>query len=233
MNNVILSGKYPIFAQKLNKLGYNVILSEDIECFIPYERDHADMQVLIINETAFVLSRCKRLIKVLSKRYNIVECGEYISGKYPDNVVLNAAVVGKRVIARLDSLDKKVKEYCINNGYELNNVKQGYTKCSCAVVSDNAIITADKGVHNSLKESNIDVLMIEEGRAVLEGANYGFIGGASGLDTREDKRVLYFSGKIEALPEFHRIKEFCQIRGTEVIALSEKQLTDIGGMVFC
>ena len=233
MNNVILSGRYPQFAEALRERGCNVIYSEYVDILIPYERDHADMQCLIMDDTAFVLRRCERLARALSGLYNVVLCGDDIVAAYPGNVALNAAAVGKYVLARTASLAPEVRDHCAAHGYQLINVRQGYAKCSCAIVSDNAIITADKGIYNSLKETNIEVLLIEEGRVALEGADYGFIGGASGLDICESKRTLYFSGNITRHPDYERIKAFCDDRDTVIVPLTDDVLTDIGGMIFC
>ena len=233
MNNVILSLKYPQFADELRRRGYHVIASESVDCLIPYERDHADLQCLILDDTAFVLSSCKMLAHALGGLHRVISCGSDIGADYPANVALSAAAVGRYVIARTDSLDENVREYCENNGYKLINVRQGYAKCGCAIISDNAIITADKGIFNSLKETNIDVLLIEEGRVRLEGAPYGFIGGASGPDIRDGKRILYFCGDVTGHPDYTRIKEFCERHGTKIVSLSDDALTDIGGMVFC
>ncbi len=233
MNNVILSGKYPQFAERLRQLGYHVIYSEILPNLIPYEQDHADMQCLILDDTAFILRECTRLAKDLTPYYNVVMTEEPVGGKYPANVRLNAAVMGKTVIARLDALDNKVKQYCETHGYQLVNVKQGYAKCSCAIVSDNALITADNGIYHSLKELNFDVLKIEQGRVKLDGADYGFIGGASGLDVHNGKRSLYSAGNIAGHPDYPRIKEFCLQHGTELYSLTDSELTDIGGLLFC
>lgn len=233
MNNVILSTKYPVFAEKLTKLGYTVIGSELLPQLIPYERDHADMQCLIIDDTAFVLKECKALAERLKTRFNVVLTEYDIGVEYPRNVSLNAAVVGKNVIARLASLDKQVISYCRTHGYRLINVNQGYTKCSCAVVCDNAIITADNGIYNSLKEYKIEVLKIKQGRVELKGADSGFIGGASGLDVQDGKRILYFAGDISRHPSYESIKMFCAAHETEIRSLTDTELIDIGGMIFC
>lgn len=231
MNKAILSDKYPRFSERLRDLGYSIIPDERVTCFLSYEQDHADMQCLIIDNTAFVLSCCKQLADALSKDYHVVLCDGNISGTYPANVGLNAVVLGKRLICRIPSLNSKVKKYCGNHGYELIHVNQGYAKCSCAVVSDNAIITADNGVYSSLKELNIDILKIEEGRVRLDGAGYGFIGGAGGYD--RDSHTLYFCGNICLHPDYDSISSFCEKHGTKIISLTEDELTDIGGIVFC
>lgn len=233
MNNVILSLRYPQFAAALQRRGYHVIPSEYIERLIPYERDHADMQCLIIDDTAFVLSCCDRLIKELRERYRVVVCGEDIAGKYPENVRLNATVVGKTLIGRIRSLDENVKYYCRTHGYEIINVNQGYAGCACAVVNDRALITADKGIYNSLKETNIEVLLIEQGRVMLDGAEYGFIGGACGTHTVGDEHIICFCGDIQSHPDHDRIMEFCERQQTKIICLDKGELIDIGGMIFC
>lgn len=233
MNNVIISSAYPEYGSALNKLGYNVIPGECVDRFISYERYHVDMQCLIIEDHAFVLNSCKRLINALSGLYSVVPVSESTSGEYPYNVPLNAAVIGRRIIARVDSLDANVRSFCEERGYELINVKQGYAKCSCAIVSDNALITADRGIYNSLKETKIEALLIEKGRVALPGADCGFIGGASGLDISNGERILYFCGNVSEHTDYMNIKSFCEKHGTTVKRLTDGKLTDIGGMIFC
>ena len=233
VNNVILSSKYPIFGEKLKQLGYHVIPGEIVPNLIPYERDHVDMQCLILDNTAFVLKECRQLAESLEPYYHVILTENPIAGKYPSNVRLNAAVLGKTVIANTKHLDKAFTSYCNAHDYQLIHVNQGYAKCSCAIVSDNALITADNGIYNSLRESNIEVLRIRQGRVKLKGAEYGFIGGASGLDIKNNKRILYFSGCIERHPDYPEIKPFCDRYGTEIKSLSEEELIDIGGMIFC
>lgn len=233
MNKVILSGEYPIFGKRLSELGYHVVYTEPLPQLISYERYHADMQCLIPDDHAFVLRECTSLAETLSEYYHVVLTEENIGGKYPDNVRLNAAVVGNTIVANLKALDKKVITYAEKAGYQLIQVNQGYAKCSMAVVSDRAVITADSGIYNSLKETNIDVMKIRQGRVVLSGAEYGFIGGASGLDINNGKRTLYFAGCIERHPDYDDIKMFCDQHRTEIVSLTEDNLTDIGGMIFC
>lgn len=231
MTKAILSDKYPQFSAALREHGYETIPSERVERFIPYERDHADMQCLILDDTAFVLSCCRRLAEALSVRYNVVLCADDIGADYPRNVALNAAAVGKNVICNVNALDDCVKQYCNSHGYTLIHVKQGYAKCSCAIVSDNALITADQGICRALQGSEIDVLPIGKGSVRLDGANCGFIGGASGYDNKT--KTLYFCGDICRHPDYKRIERFCEKHGTKIVSLTDDDLTDIGGVLFC
>lgn len=233
MNKVILSGEYPVFGKRLSELGYHVMLTKPLPQLISYERYHADMQCLIFDDHAFVLRECTSLAETLSEYYHVVLTEEDIGGKYPDNVKLNAAVVGNTIVANLKALDKKALTYAEKAGYQLIYVNQGYAKCSMAVVSDRAVITADSGIYNSLKEAKIDVLKIRQGRVRLSGAEYGFIGGASGLDINNGKRTLYFAGCIERHPDYAEIKMFCDQHRTKIVSLTEDNLTDIGGIIFC
>lgn len=231
MSKAILSVKYPQYAQRLRELGYEIIPTEEIPCQMSYERDHADLQCLILDDTAFVLNGCNQIIRALSQDYHIVECGKSFGAEYPKNVGLSAIKLGKKLVCRTQSLDDQIKEYCNKKGYELIHVNQGYAKCSCAVVSDNAIITADRGISRTLSETKIEVLTIGEGYIKLDGANHGFIGGASGYDKKN--RTLFFCGDIELHPNYQMIRNFCDKHQTAIICLSEDELKDIGGILIC
>lgn len=231
MNKAIVSEKYPQFAEKLRALGYQTIPTERVSCYLPFEQDHADMQCFIIDDTAFVLSSCQRLATTLSKDYHVVLCDTPFSGKYPDNVKLNALLLGGRLIGRKSSLDDNMKEYCVARGYELIHVNQGYARCSCAIADENAVITADNGIYNSLVELNVDVLKIGQGRVRLEGVDYGFIGGASGYD--KDAKTLCFCGDITRHRDYNQIRDFCDCHSTKIVSLTDDELTDVGGILFC
>lgn len=233
MNNVILSREYPDFGERLAALGFRVIYTDPLPQLISYERYHADIQCLIVDDHAFVLKECTSLAEKLSENYRVILTEEDIGEKYPANVRLNAAVVGRTVIANLKALDKAVIHYCEKAGYQLIHVNQGYAKCSTAIVSDRAMITADNGIYHSLKETKIEVLKIRQGRVKLKGAEYGFIGGASGLHIRNGKRTMYFAGNIALHPDYDRIFEFCSKHHTRIHSLADTELHDIGGMVFC
>jgi len=190
------------------------------------------MQCLILDDTAFVAEQCITLAESLRRHYHVVACASGICGRYPQNVVLNAAVIGKYVICRADTLDVKVHAYCESHGYQLIHVNQGYSKCSCAVVGNHAVITADKGIFHSLSElKDLDSLLIGEGSIRLSDTANGFIGGASGYD--QEKNTLYFCGNLTNHPDAKRIFSFCRIHSVRIASLTDDPLTDIGGMIFC
>ena len=61
MSSFVISNKYPCFADELSKMGHNVIFSDTVKAFPQPEQAHADMQILTINNTVFVLQECEKL----------------------------------------------------------------------------------------------------------------------------------------------------------------------------
>jgi hypothetical protein len=144
-------------------------------------------------------------------------------------VAFNIAKVGENIFANTKHMCSTAKDYIDSSSYSLKHVKQGYTKCSTAVVSDNAIITADDGIAKKASESGIDVLkIINSSSVLLRGYDYGFLGGTCGLH----EETLYFCGDIAAHPDYNKISDFCSSHNTKIYSLSDHQLEDVGGILF-
>ena len=108
------------------------------------------------------------------------------------------------------------------------DVRQGYARCSSAVVDGRSVITADPGIAAALmKLGDVDVLTVEPGHVLLPGFDYGFIGGASGRVGDE----LIFSGDLSAHPDFRAIEAFADQRGVRLKCFPEFPLTDIGSII--
>lgn len=73
MSSFVISNKYPCFADELSKMGHNVIYSDTVKAFPQPEQAHADMQILTINNTVFVLQECEKL-KTLPYKENLIIC---------------------------------------------------------------------------------------------------------------------------------------------------------------
>ncbi len=228
----IISNSEPFICEKFFELGYKLIYTEEVDGFISYEKKHADMQCIKVDNKIILLSCCKDIGK------NLVNYGVETAytncdydGKYPNNILLNAKIIGKNVIGKIDSLDYTLIEYCNKHGYSKINVNQGYAGCSCLKVNESAIITADPSIYNALKNTDIDVLKIKEGHIKLSGAGedtIGFIGGASA--NLENDSVLFF-GDIRKHPDYQRITDFCQKNNTKIQFIDNYPLTDIGSAI--
>ncbi len=228
MSYVVMSDEYPKLCSAIESYGYNIISSDKILKFNTPEQRHIDMQLLMIENNIFLLRECISLRKNLENiGYNIILCENNIKGKYPDCVALNCLYLGGKLYGREDVIDISVKNYCKKNSIEIVNVKQGYTRCSTAVICKNSAITADNTIYNALTKSGVDVLKIESGNIRLDGYDYGFIGGAC---TMLDKDTLAFFGDIKTHPNFREIEKFCIIHNVKIINLIENApLIDIGG----
>ena len=148
--------------------------------------------------------------------------------KYPLDVLFNACLIGNKLICNEKTVSKLILDAAVANGCEMISVSQGYTKCSVCVVSDNAIITADKGIAKACKEKGIDVLEITEGHISLPPYNFGFIGGASGQYS--DK--VYFCGSLDTHPDGDKIEEFCKKHQKCATSLGDGILQDVGSIFF-
>ena len=226
-HKILISPLNSAIKDRLKELGFETIDTKPIESLIDYERYHADMQLQIIGNRAFISESSLYLKEHLEHANLEVIICKKIVGKYPNNILLNAALIGDKLICKPDSTAQEILEYCNENGISIVKTNQGYSKCSTLVVADNAIITADKSIFKAAKEADIDVLLISSGNIYLDSENYGFIGGASGVvgDT-----VLFF-GDISHHPDSCKIVDFLEKHYKKHISLRRGQLMDLGGLV--
>ena len=171
----------------------------------------------------------KKQFETLSTyEYEITLSDEEISSKYPHDILFNSVEIGDHIFAKESHTSKHIIEYNNRSGKMFINVKQGYAKCSVAKVSDNAAITSDLSLYKAMLNKGIDVLLISDGNVRLDGYDYGFIGGCTGLYC--DK--LYFMGNLELHPDSEKIKSFCKKHKRSPISLSNEPLFDGGSLFF-
>lgn len=191
------------------------------------ERQHADMQLCIIKNKAFIPECCRSIENKLTEcGYDVVVCSS-LSKVYPHNVSLNIALIGNRLFCKSSALDNKIMDYTKTENLDIINVNQGYTKCSTLILNDNAIITADPTIYDTALKQGIEALRISSGDIQLEGAEYGFIGGCSGVinDT------VYFFGDISKHKDSLEIINFLANHNMKYVCLGDSELKDIGGFV--
>ena len=221
--------------RELERLDFEVISLSNFQRLPSPVASHADMLMFPIDNKIF-LSRdyapfCKELLERLKRNsYDIVICDCDIKNEYPFDVCFNAARVGKNILANTKYICSDIKRYIEGSSYSLHHVKQGYTKCSTVILSENAIITADTGIAKKASELGIDVLTVNNSHdaVLLDGYDYGFLGGACGLYDG----TLYFCGDISRHPDHNKILEFCNAHGVKLYSLSGAQLQDVGGIFF-
>ncbi len=226
-NTVIMSPLEDELTVNLQKIGVSVYPSQCVRQLRENEQYHADMQISIIDDTAFIPEDCTQRDKVLRDHgYNIIYC-KALSGKYPDNISLNVALIGNKLFCKESAVDVNIKDFCATKGIQIVNVNQGYTKCSTLILNDNAIVTADETIYRAAQNNHINALKITAGNIYLQNADYGFIGGCSGVigDT------VYFFGNINTHPQSAMITDFISTQGMNIISLTDGIMKDIGGFV--
>lgn len=192
---------------------------------------HADLSLCILGENMVCAPSLYEKLKSIKNPdfiggINIIKGDSEPCEPYPNDILYNAAVVGKYVFCKRDKTDNKLLEIAENNGYSIINVKQGYARCSTLPVSDSALITSDFGIYSAALNAGLDALTVTNEGVFLDGYPNGFICGCGGLF--ENK--LIFSGDISKHRDFERIKDFCGKYSVEVIFTSEP-LYDFGSIL--
>ncbi len=147
---------------------------------------------------------------------------------YPGNIAYNVGRIDGFAVHNFKYTDEKLKYYLKKENLEFVDVKQGYSKCSMAVIDERAIITADYPIYKELSKRGIDVLLIQPGHIVLEGYSYGFIGGATG---NLSKDVIMISGSMKEHPDKLKIENFIKRYNKEIYWLSHEKIIDIGTII--
>ncbi|MCR4718816.1 MAG: hypothetical protein K5768_04220 [Firmicutes bacterium] len=211
--------------QTLENIGYTVVKTSKEPNLANPLCGHPDMIICKLKNHDFV---GKPTLRGFFNNINFFEGKSDLSNQYPYDIAYNCALVGNSLFCNEKYTDEVILEYCKNNGIRIINTKQGYAKCSICIVSDNAIITADKSIYNAAIKNYIDVLMVENKGIVLDGYNEGFIGGATGL-LEED--LLAVNGSIERHEDYNKIKSFCESYGVKIISLSDEPICDVGSII--
>lgn len=228
-HTVLVSGEDESFCLWLEKHGISVIKTKKDERLPKPVMFHSDMQVLVFPKTGkrFILKNCPTMEQF--EKYTLSETLFDPQPKYPYDTLCNAKIVGKYVICNPKTIDPTILDYINDIGtYEIVPVKQGYTGCSVCKVSECAVITADVGIARALKETELEVLLIEPGRISLPGYDTGFIGGCSGL-IQPDTLVL--TGELKFHPNGSAIKALCCKEKVNVLEYPGRPLIDIGGIL--
>lgn len=189
---------------------------------------HADLQMLHFGGNNIFCHDEHLSIGELNKNFNIKEICALPEKYYPNDVKLNCAIIGNKIICNIKTIAPEILEYAHQMDLTVINVKQGYTKCSICVVSENAFITDDESIFAASGKFFNDVLLISKGSIGLNGYNYGFIGGCCG---KIDKNKMAFNGEIESHKDYKKITDFLERNSVECVELCKGRLTDIGGIL--
>ena len=194
---------------------------------------HADLSLLHAGgETLFAApylreSRFARDMETLGVHLCFPEMCQ--TAEYPHDAALNLCVVGKRLFCHKKTVPASIVYYLTNDKcFTLIPIRQGYSRCACCVVREDAVITADRGIAASAKAAGVQVLLITPGFIRLDGFPYGFIGGAS-FKIASDR--LAFTGTLDEHPDKAAILAFLKAHGVEPVFLTDEPVFDIGSAI--
>lgn len=181
----------------------------------------ADGNTIIVNKDMNI-----EFIDLLKKRgIRVLLSEKALQSSYPFNIALNALNLNHIFVHSLKYTDETLLEMVKHK--KMINVKQGYTKCSTAVVSGTAVMTSDRGIAKALNEEGIDVLLLPPGDILLPSLDYGFIGGCCGL---LEERLLAFYGNLHNYAYGKEVMKFLKKHKVEPMFLSEGKLIDRGSI---
>jgi len=215
----------------LEKLNINIIKTikcEDVLEPISYHPDIVmhpiDYNTIIVAPNVFDYYE----EKLAKQGISVIKGEKYLSCKYPDDIAYNVGRVHSYAMHNFKYTDEKLLFYLKKSGIELIDIKQGYSKCSMAVVDEKAIITSDYPIYKQLSKLDIDVLHIRPGYIKLEGLNYGFIGGTCGNLSKDS---IAISGNFENHPDKENIFNFLKKHRKNLIILDDNQIVDLGTII--
>ena len=165
------------------------------------------------------------------KGYTLIESEETCGDKYPADAKFNAAVIGKRLLSKRDTVAKDILSHAEERDLELIHTKQGYPACTVLALDSEHAITADGGIARLLSEAGVNVLRIRDSEAIkLPPYRFGFIGGSAGVF----EKTVYFVGNAASHPDYDNILAFINGIGFEAVSLAPTLdfILDVGGLAF-
>lgn len=185
---------------------------------------HPDMQFHHLGGSAAVCT--PNMAEILPSEAEL-DISPIPEGKYPGDVLYNAARVGDFLICNVRYTSEKILEYCRSCGIEIICCAQGYAKCNACIVDKRSVITSDMSIARACAPYPIDVLFVDDSSVVLPGFSHGFFGGASGLLRRD---LLAVNGDIRLHKSAADIIGFAAARDVEILSLTKSPPEDIGSI---
>lgn len=189
---------------------------------------HPDLVISVIDDTLIIDENANRDIyhqlDALGVPYIVGNAR--LSKIYPQDIEYNAVITKDFFLHNLKFTNSLLLKHSTDSNKKLLHVKQGYAKCSTVVVDDQTLITSDKGIYNAAKE-DMNILLIQQGHVLLNGYDFGFLGGASA--SFED--AVIFHGDLSKHPDFLLIQSFIKAAQKEVLYFDDFPLTDIGSVL--
>ncbi|NLV50904.1 MAG: hypothetical protein GXY20_09475 [Clostridiales bacterium] len=230
VKSVILGEKYGLLGKSLSYYGINVLPMPGNPLLAKQVAYHADLSIFHLGGRNILISKAIISFATLLREagFNVIISQATQNDHYPSDIGLNACLIKGNLFHMIEYTDKFILQFALSNKIVINNVNQGYTKCSVCVLDENHIITSDKGISNSALRAGIDCLLINPGGIKLTGYDTGFIGGSS---FKISKNAVAFTGTLKYLKDEKRILDYISALDMEVIFLTDEPCFDVGSII--
>ncbi len=227
VSKVLISEEADEEINSLENMGICCIKVQNNPRLLPGLGSHADMNYFHYKNNELY---CLNSVSAgeWAQNFSVIKIKKPESKDYPNDVMLNAVRLGKYFICNEKTVSKEILDSVYKDGLNIVNVNQGYTKCSVCVLSEDAVITDDISIYNELKYILKDVTLITKGSVKLNGFNYGFIGGCSGLTA---KNKIAFCGEIISHKDHNLIYDALNRNKIDAVELKKGRLTDVGSII--
>ncbi|OYT11399.1 MAG: hypothetical protein B6I18_04275 [Bacteroidetes bacterium 4572_112] len=163
------------------------------------------------------------LVIVLNKHKIKFQFGDnQLGNKYPLTTAYNVSYNNDVVIGNNKFCDPKILELTKDKTWIQS--KQSYARCNTLIIDNTHIISSEKSLQKNFPEG----LFINPNEIILEGFDYGFIGGCLGIY----KKNIFVIGSLKHHKQGEQIRDYCNKLGYTIIELYDGELIDGGGIFF-
>ena len=223
--------KVSVFIADCSIDGATTITPPSVDILTPSMRRHADLGIIVVGEKKVVCApeTYAYYEKELSPYgFEVISGKKSIGSHYPDDCAYNVCIVGKKCFLNKNVCDSLLLDILISEGFEIIDVKQGYTKCSISPIDENSFITGDYAIAREGEKRGMDVLLIENDGILLPPYKNGFWGGSCGMG---DEKTLIVNGDISTLPSGDKIRDFLGSKNIKIQKSKEGEILDIGSII--
>lgn len=144
---------------------------------------------------------------------------------FPETSHYNCVVTENLVIHHRKYTDPTILAHASEQKFI--QVNQAYTRCNLMALGENAFITSDKGIEQTLLRQNLAVDYFSPEEILLPGFKNGFIGGCLGIFSKK----LFVLGNPHYRDWNHAFQKMAHTHDLEIISLYNGPLFD-GGSIF-
>ena len=227
---VVVSGEYSFLADSISKFYTKEIIQTKANPYLdPKIAYHPDMQFIDFGKTVFILKGSEYLEDYFRNLGKHIIYTSVPSKKYPKDVLCNGKVIGNNFVCNKKTIFSGILDYAKETGYNIINVKQGYTGCSIFSISPNTALTGDTGIYSKLKEFGLNSILLSDAKdIVLPGYDCGFIGGAGGFCGNS---CACLTGNFKSNKAMRSILGIFEENSIELNVLSTETIIDVGGII--